>query len=63
MIAITTGWKIEYTRNNYPQKFEVVIFDKGFPHDMPDYAAEHALFEMMEKRNIEIREILSTVRV
>lgn len=63
MIAITTGWKIEYTRNNYPQIFEVVIFDKGFPYDMSAADAEHSLFEMMEKRGITIRDILSTSRV
>lgn len=62
-MAIDTGWKIEYTRNNYPQTFEVVIFDRGFPNDMSAANAEHALFEMMEKRGIEIRDILSTSRV
>lgn len=62
-MAIDIGWKIEYTRNNYPQTFEVVIFDKGFPYDMSAANAEHALFEMMEKRGITIRDILSTSRV
>lgn len=50
--------RITYTRNEYPQRFVVDMFDRATAAD-----AEDALFESMELRGIDIRAIHSTVLI
>lgn len=56
--TITSTHKITHTRNNYPQTFEVHVYN------CEDAAtAEDIFYTMMTKRGIDIRDILSTTKV